>query len=41
LRKESPIAAVPIQPGLRPGSQRHPSEITTQPASGKARTSQP
>jgi hypothetical protein len=35
------IAPVPIQPALRPGSQRQPNEITSIPASGKHRTSQP
>ena len=35
------IAALAIQPGRRPGQTRQPSEITSIPASGNARMSQP
>ena len=35
------MAALAIHPGVRPGSTRQPSEITSRPASGKARISQP
>ena len=39
--KERRIAAVPIQPALRPGSRLKPSPLISAPASGKASTSQP
>ncbi len=35
------MAALAIHPGVRPGSTRHPNEITSMPTSGKARISQP
>ena len=39
--KEAKMAAVPIQPAIRPGHTRHPRAITMVPASGNAITSQP